>query len=287
MNPTTLITLTNADILAARIKPWLADDAGRYALVVSVAAATGPGAWCGVIERDGQPLLALAHTPPKPVLAIAPPGEPDPGAVEALADWFRQRPEAPRLNAPSDWVEAVAAKLPEPPIDRMQLQLQTLPEAPQLERQPPGDAREFLDDELPLLAAWLHGFAIETMPSETPPPPPTPAELLMDHDRRLAWVIDDIPVAMATCSRPVGNSMTINAVFTPPSQRNQGYAGAVVHALCQRLRGQGYARIVLYVDRANPASQRCYAKLGFVPACDITVATWPEPIRPDPREPSA
>ena len=60
----------------------------------------------------------------------------------------------------------------------------------------------------------------------------------------------------------------ISAVYTPPAQRGRGYAGSVTAAVAERIFAEGKAAACLYTDLRNPASNRCYAKIGFKPVCD-------------------
>lgn len=44
-------------------------------------------------------------------------------------------------------------------------------------------------------------------------------------------------------------------------------AGSVTAALVERAYAEGKAFVCLYTDLRNPASNRCYAKVGFAPVC--------------------
>ena len=60
----------------------------------------------------------------------------------------------------------------------------------------------------------------------------------------------------------------ISAVYTPPAQRGRGYAGSVTAAVAERIFGEGKTAASLQTHLRNPASNRCYAKIGFKPVCD-------------------
>jgi hypothetical protein len=83
------------------------------------------------------------------------------------------------------------------------------------------------------------------------------------------WCIDDTPVSMAGPSGPTPHGIRINAVYTPPALRRNGYASACVAALSQRLLNSGYQFCFLFTDLANPVSNRIYQAIGYQPVVDI------------------
>ncbi len=56
----------------------------------------------------------------------------------------------------------------------------------------------------------------------------------------------------------------INTVFTSPERRGQGYAGALVSAIAEKLLSDGLIPTVL-ADEENPISNKMYLSLGFTP----------------------
>lgn len=82
------------------------------------------------------------------------------------------------------------------------------------------------------------------------------------------WLVDDQPVSMAMSNRPQLTSIGISAVYTPNEYRGKGYASAVVATLSQELLNQGYQRINLFTDLANPTSNKIYKAIGFNEVCD-------------------
>ena len=73
---------------------------------------------------------------------------------------------------------------------------------------------------------------------------------------------------MAAIARRTKNAASINAVYTSPDNRNKGFAGAVTAAVARVILSEGRGTACLYTDLRNPASNRCYAKLGFRPVCE-------------------
>lgn len=53
----------------------------------------------------------------------------------------------------------------------------------------------------------------------------------------------------------------------PPELRGRGYAGSATAATVERVYAEGRSIACLYADLRNPASNRCYTKIGFAPVC--------------------
>ena len=53
----------------------------------------------------------------------------------------------------------------------------------------------------------------------------------------------------------------------PPELRGHSYAGSVTAATIERIYAEGRKIACLYADLRNPASNRCYTKIGFTPVC--------------------
>ncbi len=76
-------------------------------------------------------------------------------------------------------------------------------------------------------------------------------------------IVDGELVSIAGKVRDTGSAASIAGVYTLPQHRGRGYAGKVTAALCDHLRSEGKRTICLFVDLANPFSQRCYKNIGF------------------------
>jgi predicted GNAT family acetyltransferase len=132
---------------------------------------------------------------------------------------------------------------------------------------PPGFARRVTADDAALFADWRLAFGTEAVPEEPPSTHQAQAKIAANGDH-LMWIVDGAPVSLASIGRRTRNGAVINGVYTPPAFRGRGYAGAVVSAVVQKGYAEGKSFACLYVDRRNPASNRCYAKLGFTPVCE-------------------
>jgi predicted GNAT family acetyltransferase len=151
-------------------------------------------------------------------------------------------------------------------IERIPQQIQALtadPAAPGVL----GSVRQAGLDDFEVFCRWTEAFIAEAVPHDPVPS----AEAMRDtltQGRYWFWIVDGRPVAMAAITRRIKNAACINSVYTSPDYRNRGFAGAVTAAVAGVIFSEGRRIACLYTDLRNPASNRCYAKLGFRPVCE-------------------
>jgi RimJ/RimL family protein N-acetyltransferase len=129
-----------------------------------------------------------------------------------------------------------------------------------------GSARSVGEQDASLLADWLVAFYREAVPQDRLPPRKE-LERSASEDRFLFWIANGQPVSMAGIVRRLKQSAAITGVYTPPELRGHGYAGSVTAATVERIYAEGRKIACLYADLRNPASNRCYTKIGFTPVC--------------------
>jgi predicted GNAT family acetyltransferase len=118
-----------------------------------------------------------------------------------------------------------------------------------------------------LFASWISAFSAEAVPHD-----PMSSREVMDRKAAtgdyVIWQMDGRPVSMAGIVRRARSLASIAGVYTPPELRGRGYAGSATAAVVEKVYAEGRKTACLYTDLANPASNRCYAKIGFKPVCD-------------------
>lgn len=129
-----------------------------------------------------------------------------------------------------------------------------------------GAARPVGAADVTLFAQWMLAFHEEALPHD-PRPSRERLEKTAAEGNFQFWIVDGEPVAMASIVRRTRHSAAIGGVYTPPALRGRGYAGSVTAAVVERAFAEGRTTACLYTDLSNPASNRCYAKIGFVPLC--------------------
>ena len=129
-----------------------------------------------------------------------------------------------------------------------------------------GFPRQVSPKDFRLFRAWIHAFIREAIPSD-----PVPSdEALMDDlrsGRHWLWIFEDKPVSMAAITRRTRTIAFVKSVYTPPEHRNRGFGAAITAIVSREIFDEGRRAACLYTDLRNPASNRCYAKLGFVTVC--------------------
>lgn len=138
---------------------------------------------------------------------------------------------------------------------------------PPLRPEVPGQAREATLADASLVHSWVLAFIAEA-DTQDPEPALQETEESVGNGKHWLWTVGDKPVALAALNRRTARCGSIGPVYTPPPFRSQGFGGAITAAVVDRIFASGKHTACLYTDLANPASNRCYARLGFKPVCD-------------------
>ncbi len=78
----------------------------------------------------------------------------------------------------------------------------------------------------------------------------------------------DQPVCMLGLTTLPARSARIGPVFTPHEYRSQGFAQRLVALVCQWQLNNDFCDLFLFTDANNPASNKCYQRVGFEYLCD-------------------
>ncbi len=161
-----------------------------------------------------------------------------------------------------DRAKALGAEFKEPMPQRIH-KISEAPEYPGAE----GRARPLTVEDADLFADWFPKFCAEAAPEDN-----VPSREEMDKTaasgRYLIWEAGGQPVSMAGIVRRTRTGAAIAGVYTPPELRGRGYAGSVTAAVVEKVYAEGRRTACLYTDLRNPASNRCYEKIGFRPVCE-------------------
>ena len=117
---------------------------------------------------------------------------------------------------------------------------------------------------LELVAEFLAGFSEDAYGTSVIPASQLPAaEGMIMRGNLYFWAVDELPVAMANIAHRSPRHGRINAVYTPPVLRKNGYASAIVAGLCSILEEED-REPMLYADAKNPGSNKVYKNIGFI-----------------------
>ncbi|MGN7761699.1 GNAT family N-acetyltransferase [Paenibacillus sp. 22594] len=137
----------------------------------------------------------------------------------------------------------------------------------------PAEVHGYLEkakaEQVPVIAEFLTGFMKDAFGEMLRPEDflTIAAEDAASGDLYL-WMADHTPVSMAKITHRSARHARINDVYTPASHRKQGYASALVAALCEHLLSAELTP-VLYADGKNPDSNKVYQSIGFMNAGQI------------------
>jgi predicted GNAT family acetyltransferase len=143
-------------------------------------------------------------------------------------------------------------------------QIHTLREKPNYPGAP-GHTRVISPADVEPFADGTTAFMREAVPHDPPPSRDRLAQIAAEGSHQF-WIVDGEPATMAGIVRRTRNAAAIAGVYTPLSLRGRGYAGLVTAAVVERIFMEGKTAACLYTNLRNPASNRCYAKIGFEPS---------------------
>lgn len=96
----------------------------------------------------------------------------------------------------------------------------------------------------------------------------------LENPNYYVWrAADGTIISTASSGRLTNRFCTIGQVYTFPQYRNKGYAAACVAQLCDIVAQSG-STPMLYADAANPASNKAYQNIGFLPEKPIDQWEW-------------
>ena len=245
-------------------RPALERDEARHnlllALLAAIAAGTPTGRWWSL----GGPGACALQVPGRPVVL----GDLDEAQARDLAETLGDE-DFPAVLGPDRTAPRFVSRAEElglrfgAPMPQRILALRDPPHDPGV----PGAARGVTPADAGLFADWLTAFNHEAAP-EGSVSPRDALERKAGQGDHVFWEVEGRPVSLAGIVRRSRRAAAIAAVYTPPELRGRGYGAAATAAVVKRIYAEGRPIACLYSDLRNPASNRCYAKLGFQPVCD-------------------
>ena len=223
-----------------------------------------------VRAEDGSLLLAALMTPPHNLILAGEEGYQ--AGASALVDYIQAHPlDIPGVIAPARiashfskvW-QNVTGQISQLHMRQKVYELRTV----HLPPMSTGHCRIAVAGDIQQVAEWLQAFETEAM-GKSREVDSERVERLISKGQIFVWDCDGAIVSMAMKTRPVTHSISVGGVFTPPEQRRQGYATALVARLSQHLLDSGYQFVNLFTDLANPTSNSIYRKIGYHPVCDF------------------
>lgn len=131
-------------------------------------------------------------------------------------------------------------------------------------------------DDRELLIDWFVNFSVdigENTPNaneiELKTRKVTASQIVDKHfSAEQLWLWEDTkPMSMVTRTTAVAGVVQVHRVYTPPENRNQGYASACVAKISKQIHDEG-CRCILYTDLNNPISNTIYRKIGYRAVAD-------------------
>ncbi|GAA1662418.1 GNAT family N-acetyltransferase [Catellatospora bangladeshensis] len=270
---------TSLPDFAAAVMPWLLRDPVRNNQLLTMLQSrldgvvpTEPDLLMLRVDDSLGALRAVAVRPPPFPMLLS---DVSAGAVIRLGPHLaRHRPEVRRFTGPAASTELLVARVAERSGAPASLLASYRMFQISVVRPPAGVAGHPREAALPdrdRLVEWSAAFQREALAEHPPSDPAAPI------DGRLAlgsllwvWESGGEPVAMTAMTAPAAGVVRINLVYTPPPQRGNGYASALVAAV-SRAALAARLRPVLFTDLANPTSNKIYRAIGYRPLQDTSL----------------
>lgn len=232
----------------------------------------------------GQPYLAAVygqqgfsaacmHTPPFGLVLAVGGDHPEEGVAVIARDLMRRGRNIPDVNGPKPYPEIFSRLWTKLGGGSYQLEMaQRVYELKKVEipLEVQGEFRAAETTDLPLLTNWMSDFTLEAMGEPVDPDNITGIiRAYIDDGCCYLWQCRDKVVSMAIRTYTTLRGATISYVYTPPDERQKGYASAVVAELSQKCLNDGYAFCTLFTDLANPTSNEIYMRIGYQPVMDF------------------
>lgn len=234
-------------------------------------ASRGEAPFLAAVKDQRSWSLAALMTPPHPLIIAAAPGCPA-SAFPTLAAHLRQtgHPVSGVVGAPDtaaafavEWTRVSDTAIHHTTRQRV-YRLTAVSDDLALTE---GHLRRATRADLDLVGDWFTAFQVEVLDEMNRERSLRAATHRVEQGEIYLWE-DSEPRGMAGRSRPTRNTITVNAVYTPPQWRRQGIATTAVAELSRALLSEGYSMCVLYTDLANPTSNSIYQRIGYEPVSD-------------------
>ncbi|HEY6299410.1 MAG TPA: GNAT family N-acetyltransferase [Candidatus Binatus sp.] len=265
-----------------RVQPFLLRREAEHCLILGLLGGLRAGdQWgaapplMGLVEEKGEVAAVALMTPPRNLILswIA-----DDSTIDSIVHELRARGIAiPGVNGSAEIAQKFVLKWSA--LSRCSYRVQMAQRIYQLTRvtnetRSAGHLREPEQSDEALLREWRAAFSIDAEGMD-PIQAREDAALPMPPSRRMfLWELEGTPVAMAGFAGPTPNGIRVAWVYTPPKNRGNGFAGACVAALTQKLLDEGRKFCFLYTDLANPVSNHIYQTIGYEPVSDATVYSF-------------
>lgn len=133
---------------------------------------------------------------------------------------------------------------------------------------PAGGLRKASAEDNELVRQWAREFHIACFGDDHYERTIKVASHQLESGTLFFWV-NNGPVSMAARTRPTPKGEAIGLVYSPPAQRMNGYATAVVSSLSQMIIDEGKDFCSLYTDLSNTMSNSIYRKIGYSKIAEV------------------
>ena len=142
--------------------------------------------------------------------------------------------------------------------------------------------RKIATRDLDVVTEWHAAYRVEAIGNEDSADLRVSSHNAMEHaiDAGNTWILEvqGRPVAMTAFNTHMAEAVQIGGVYTPPSERSQGYARCAVAQSLRDARAAGVSQAILFTGAENYAAQKAYTALGFQHSGDYRLLVLREAV---------
>jgi uncharacterized protein len=138
----------------------------------------------------------------------------------------------------------------------------------------PGECRRVAPEDFEAVVEQRAAFVIEALGGKPSPSIRSGAEALVAEGSYFVVRHEGRVVASGCFNARLPDCVQLGGIYTPPEDRNRGYARQLVAGMLLAARGEGVTRAVLFTDEHNAAAQRAYEAIGFRRIGEYGLVLW-------------
>lgn len=219
--------------------------------------------WAAVDDGEGRVVGVALHDPPYALFVSRMPEEAAIAVAAVLADAGRPLPGVNgAVAATRGFAEEWRTRTGQSSSTVMKMRMYRLG---RLERPTgvPGAGVRAAPTDVELVARWFAGFHREAARRSPVRDWRAEAERRVTDGEVHLWRHEGVPAALAAVRAPAAGVSRVGPVYTPPTQRRNGFGAAVTAEATAAALAAGAEHVALYTDLANPTSNSIYQAIGY------------------------
>lgn len=222
------------------------------------------------VHDDGDQVVGAVFCSAQKGIQLGPlPDALVPAIVDVCAELAPNPDEiAGTASAARQLAELLAARNGKTPRQTQGIRMHTLDEFTALDAE--GAPRRAVEADVKVIADLMPGYRAAVGHGLPAAEEEGWARSRIERGRLWVWENEGRVVSVAGHQATLFGATRVGPVYTPPSDRGRGYAGALTAHVTRQLLDAG-SQVCLHTDLANPTANKIYAAIGYRPLIDLVV----------------